>query len=164
MNSVLKERWNDRVQSGDLVYFLGDFAMGPMVDERFIVDMLKSLKGDIAIVPGNHDQQHKKYMPKGLQQIVQDNRLPHVEILPDIFDLTVDGTPFVLCHYPMTDWNGKFHGSIHLHGHCHTQHDSVRIQDAANKRRYDVGVDMYGGPVELTGDCRYLNDPKGWQE
>ena len=34
----------------------------------------------------------------------------------------------------------------------------------AMKKRFDVGVDMYGGPVELTGDCRYLNSPKGWTE
>jgi hypothetical protein len=31
------------------------------------------------------------------------------------------------------------------------------------KGRYDVGVDAYGGPVELTGDLRYLNAPKGWE-
>jgi len=30
------------------------------------------------------------------------------------------------------------------------------------RRKYDVGVDMYGGPVQISGDCRYLNDPKGW--
>lgn len=82
----------------------------------------------------------------------------------------------------MDDWNGRFKRSIHLHGHCHKRPildleefggpadptqpscsaEMTRCYNGGIPRRYDVGVDMYGGPVQITGDLRYLDDPKGW--
>jgi hypothetical protein len=71
----------------------------------------------------------------------------------------------VMSHYSMPDWWSRRKGNnhIHLHGHVHTQFAQGTIGNNIRARRYDIGVDMYGGPVELTGDCRYLNAPKGWQ-
>ena len=47
----------------------------------------------------------------------------------------------VLMHYPIVEWNGFYHNSIHLHGHIHADHlYNVRCRDA-HLRRYDVGVD-----------------------
>jgi calcineurin-like phosphoesterase family protein len=153
--------------------------MGPGVDENFTLAMLASLNGELKILLGNHDQPNRKHKQKGLKKIIQDNHLP-IEILPDIFNFQHDGKKFVMSHYPMSDWDGKFHGAIHLHGHSHAMvlHDPPEVIDhtmtqypngvwteSTNpciKNRYDIGVDMYGGPVELTGDCRYLNSPKGW--
>jgi len=168
MNESLIERWNSRVSEADLVYFLGDFAMGPGVNAEFIVGTLASLNGQIKVVLGNHDQPNKKHKQLGLKRIVEDHieyedeDFP-IEILPDIFELSFEGTNFVMCHYPMNDWNGKFHGSVHLHGHQHSGFSSAKAREMKGKKRYDVGVDMYGGPVEITGDLRYLNDPKGWE-
>ncbi len=183
MGTELVRRWNEPVSNDDTVYFIGDFAMGPKVDEEFIVSVLSSLNfKTMYVVLGNHDQPNKKYKQKGLKRIVDDNSLDRIEILPDIFELAFKGKKFVMCHYPMKDWDGKFHGSVHLHGHCHGRALSVPPETVdeshtqyangvwaestvpAIDNRYDIGVDMYGGPVELTGDLRFLNSPKGWHE
>lgn len=162
MGEAMIERWNSRVADGDDVWFLGDFAMGPGATEEYILQVIGRLNGWITIVLGNHDQPSK--YSKGLKKLVADNcSLIKVRILDEqILDQEIDGKHFVMCHYPMADWDGKYHGAIHLHGHTHTQFKTKEAHDMKQARRYDIGVDMYGGPVEVTGDLRYLNDPKGW--
>jgi calcineurin-like phosphoesterase family protein len=118
MTEHIINTWNARVSQDDLVYFLGDLAMGPGVDEGYIVDRLSELNGQLQVVLGNHDQPSK--WCDGLEKISKDFALP-ITILPDIFELKHEGKRFVMCHYPMKDWNGKYHGTIHLHGHKHTQ-------------------------------------------
>lgn len=175
MGEVLIERWNARVGVDDTVYFLGDLAMGPKVDAGYITAILLRLNGNKKIVLGNHDQPSK--WGKGLRAIVAefgfDN--PPVVIADQIHEVKLDGKNFVMCHFPLEEWPGKRlipkgSGAIHLHGHTHTEFNAL---DTPTKRReykdqlyhtesYDIGVDMYGGPVEITGDLCYLNDPKGW--
>jgi calcineurin-like phosphoesterase family protein len=132
--------WNSKVVAGDLVYFLGDFAMGPK-DKH--LGFLAQLNGNIKIVPGNHDRY--------LEKIAKTGGLPsHVEMLPSIFNLKHGHTYFVLCHFPMDEWEGKaghssdhISGSIHLHGHTHGNLKTQR------KDRWDIGYDVFGGPVLL---------------
>jgi calcineurin-like phosphoesterase family protein len=168
MNEALIQRWNSRVTTEDIVFFLGDFAMGPGVNEQFILNVLSRLNGEIHVIMGNHDQP-SKYGP-GLKHIVESNqhRVPHVRIVDNLFKIFHDGRDFVACHFPMQDWENRKHGAVHLHGHTHTEYptDCKNLLDLENSfdrdKVYDVGVDMYGGPVQLTGDCRYLKSPKGW--
>lgn len=149
MNESLIERWNNRVGVDDTVYFLGDFAMGPGVDDNFIVRTLKRLNGTINVLPGNHDQKYKKC--SGLEKIIVDSGLS-IEILSPGHEFGHEGTVFVMSHYPPEN---REEGKIYLHGHKHGKEQLIQYQ-------YDIGVDMYGGPVQITGDLRYLNDPKGW--
>jgi len=154
-------QWAVRVNAQDDVYFLGDFAMGPGATEDAIVEWLFALKGRKHFILGNHDQKSK--YSKGLRRIIEDNRIIDCRVIDDqIYELPHDGKKFVMCHFPMAVWDGKHHGAIHLHGHTHTQFSLEKRNDMIAEKRYDVGVDMYGGPVELTGDLRYLNSPKGW--
>lgn len=164
MSEDMIRRWNERVDSGDIVYFLGDFAMGPKVNDEYVVRVLERLNGKIRVVLGNHDQPAPKWGMSGLRQVVKDSPqlVAKVDILQDIHEEQIDGQWFIMCHYPMNDWNGKFHGSVHLHGHQHNGYSASRAREQKAKKRYDVGFDMFGGPVQISGDCRYLNDPKGW--
>ena len=146
MNDSIMIDWNSRVAAGDTVYFLGDFAMGPK-DKH--LGFLSQLNGNIKIVPGNHDRHLEKVAKTG-------GLPPHVEMLPPIFNIKVDvkcsdvltvHKYFVLCHFPMEEWEGmaghssdNITGSIHLHGHTHG--NSVKKKD-----RWDVGYDVFGGPV-----------------
>jgi calcineurin-like phosphoesterase family protein len=164
MNETLIKTWNERVSVIDTVYFLGDFAMGPKVDSAFIRETLIALNGHMRVVLGNHDQPNKKYKQEGLRKLAK--AFTDIEILSDIHEEQIDGQTFIMCHYPMSDWDGAFHGSVHLHGHQHNRFDSdyFRSRTERMKTRFDVGVDMYGGPVQITGDLRYLNNPKGWSQ
>lgn len=163
MDADLLRRYNERVSPSDTVFFLGDFAMGPRVDENFILRVLASLNGAKNFILGNHDQPNKKYKQKGLKAIIEDNDL-EIGLLSDIHEERIEGTDFIMCHYPMDDWNGKFNMAVHLHGHQHNQFNAAAAKRQTQDRKYDVGVDMFGGPVRLTGDLRFLNDPKGWFE
>lgn len=161
MNEAMIERWNARVGVEDSIYFLGDFAMGRGVDEVFVRTIINQLNGFKIMILGNHDQPSK--WGSGLASIVCDNDIRNVNIVSDqICTVKIDGKQFVMCHYPLADWDNKHHGTIHLHGHVHTQFRTKAVHDMKQMGRYDIGVDMYGGPVEITGDLRYLNDPKGW--
>jgi calcineurin-like phosphoesterase family protein len=42
----------------------------------------------------------------------------------------------VLCHYPMLAWQGRWNGSLHLHGHLHGGLPS-------QSRSADVGMDCH---------------------
>jgi len=164
MDTHLIDTWNVRVGVDDTVYFLGDFAMGPRVDDGFVAERLQYLNGDIRVVLGNHDQPISKYGMSGLKQVVKDFGLEDkVEVLSDIHEEVIDGVLFVMCHYPINDWDDRMKGSVHLHGHKHNGYSASRAREQSRQRRFDVGVDMYGGPVEVTGDLRFLNDPKGWK-
>ena len=53
-------------------------------------------------------------------------------------ELKYAGHTFVLFHYPIAQWNGFYHGAIHLHGHQHN-HADVNYRNRDNGLlRYDV--------------------------
>lgn len=154
MDKALIDRWNARVSDQDTVYHLGDFAFA---NELRILEIINRLCfAHLILVPGNHDDRWMKLWHRDAEAFPI-----RVEVVENVHELLYDGQTFVMCHFPMEQWNMNNHGSIHLHGHSH---NSKSVQKTIRlPRRYDVGVDMYGGPVQLTGDCRYLDDPKGWQ-
>lgn len=139
MNEAIITDWNSKVTTNDIVYHLGDVAMGP--NDKHI-GFLSQLAGNIKIVPGNHD----RYLVK----IAKTNGLPpHVQMLSPIFNLKHKSRNFVLCHFPMEWWEGMaenssdyMDGSIHLHGHTHGNMH-------AKKDRWDIGYDVFGGLVLL---------------
>lgn len=157
MNIALIERWNARVGLDDTVFFLGDFAMGPNVNEDFIVETALRLHGNIIAILGNHDKPNKWH--KGLKNILEGK---WTFMSDSIHELEHDNKKFVLCHFPLQEWNGQDNGVIHLHGHSHTQFNANNMHEMWRLCKYDIGVDMYGGPVEITSDLRYLTNPRGW--
>jgi len=53
----------------------------------------------------------------------------------------------IMCHYPLESWNRMYHGTYHLHGHCH-----ALLGESLFKLRADVGVDACGyHPVSRDG-------------
>jgi calcineurin-like phosphoesterase family protein len=121
MNAAIIERWNETVGPDDQVWHLGDFAIR---QKRTVVKhLLGSLNGHKHLVNGNNDPPDTTELD--LWQSVQ----PYVE-------MTVDGVPLVLCHYPFRTWRGMAKGSVNLHGHCHGRLKPL-------PRQFDVGVDVW---------------------
>ena len=120
MNESLIERWNAVVGSRDVVYFAGDFSF----DKReATAQYFKALNGVKHLIVGNHDGNAVQKM--------------EWETVSDIKEVKAEGHRFVICHYPMTVWNGSHHGVFHVHGHSHgTLKDKVF-------GRADVGVDCH---------------------
>lgn len=118
MNEILVKNWNDVVGPTDHIWHLGDVTFGP-----FDLNRLNGLKH---LIRGNHDP--LSYITGYFVEV--QNYFELKRILPK-------GRAMALFHYPIESWNGKYHGSIHLHGHSHGTTDNTGLL------RFDMGVDCW---------------------
>lgn len=130
MDEGLIARWNACVSPADVVWHLGDmFSFKPReIDLTKAAGIVRRLNGEIHLLRGNHDVQ------PWLDDVARMAGSPFF-IAGDYATLLESGQRFVLFHYPLESWDGMYHGTIHLHGHCHGKLKRV----AAG--RLDVGVD-----------------------
>ncbi len=138
-DDYLVRQWNAVVRPHDTVYHLGDVCWGRGGVEKFKI--LERLNGNIHLIRGNHDRDIKGHGNLHrcrwiLGQDVVNRPGDRFETIQDLFTLKHNGRKIVLCHYPLTEWDSSFHGSIHLHGHCH--HNLPQDPD---RLRQDIGVD-----------------------
>lgn len=119
MNEALIDRWNSKVAPNDDIYHLGDFGFaGP----KKLEGILERLNGNIYGVFGNHDQALKnRHLAK------------YFVWQKSYAEIKVDGEKICLFHFPIMEWNRAHHGSLHFHGHLH----SNRVWG----RSMDVGCD-----------------------
>jgi len=130
--------WNDQVESGDVVYHLGDFTFGTY-NRTF--EILSRLKGRKIFIKGNHDN-------TGVL-----NRLHAsgaIEAWCDYKEIKIDGHNIVLFHFPIVSWHKQGHGSWHLHGHCH---GNLKHQFKIGKM-LDVGIDNL---YKKTGEHKFAD-------
>jgi len=130
MNEAMIENWNAKVQKGDLVYHLGDFALKCRVEEAN--GILDRLHGQIILIRGNHDSmaekvRHRFAAVKDYDEIA----------IPDAA-ASNGKRKIVLLHYAMRVWNKSHHGSWHLYGHSHGT-----LPDDPHSLSFDVGVDCW---------------------
>ncbi len=110
MDRELIGNWNCRVREDDHVYFLGDVCFR---NEKPADWYLRQLWGHKHLIVGNHEDavlnnpEARKYF-ESIDQIKE---------IKDV--LNGQQIKIVLCHYPIIEWNGKFHGSWHIYGHIH---------------------------------------------
>jgi len=102
MNRVLIEKWNAKVSPRDTVYFLGDFAMGPIHRWK---DFYKVLKGEKILIRGSHDR-NAKFMKEdvGFTEI-------HEKLEVDLGEHGI----WLLQHEPMKTSQKLLHGHVHQH-------------------------------------------------
>lgn len=72
MNASMVDSWNSVVKHGDIVYHLGDFSF---MKEEATLEVIKSLKGNITLIMGNHD---KHMSPKVMKMFTR------VVVAPDV--------------------------------------------------------------------------------
>lgn len=136
MNIGLIKNWNDTVKPKDEVYILGDLAfVGNPLPLDILMNYIKQLNGKIHLIRGNHDTwvDKKGFNPRLFESI---------DYYKEIKDT---GKDIILCHYPIEDWNGMNYGSIHLHGHLHSNPTELYREN-----RFNVGVDNWNyKPVSL---------------
>ena len=139
MENALVANINSLVAPSDELYHLGDFSMKLTLEEQ--ARILRRIRcRNIHLIPGNHDKRLNELAQEGLFTLEK-----------PIVEFGRDKRRYVLCHFPIADWNGKGGGSFHLHGHIHSQ--GTAYNEACRARgllRYDVGVDANGyAPVSL---------------
>ena len=130
MDDGMVSIWNAVVGKRDVVWHLGDFALGP---KGTAARHFRRLNGSIHLVQGNHDGSDVLSLPWAS--------------VHDVASFKVDATRFVLCHYPMLSWRGSSHNrdghvaSVMAHGHVHGTPGNARVPHV-DPCRVDVGVDM----------------------
>ena len=145
MNKILISNWNEVVGTSGIVYILKDITMEE--NPNIVYGFLSQLNGRKVLVRGNHDR------------ITQDNfDKKYLEEVVEYLELYYLGQRFVLSHYPLIDWNGKYKGAISLYGHIHSY--SWDTLSKINGRSYDVGVDAnFYAPVcinEIINKCEII--------
>lgn len=125
MHEVIINNWKNKVKDDDTVYILGDVGM---YHAREIGNILNNLPGRKILVTGNHDFKniHSSSYKKTFAKITS------------YLEIKDNGRNVVLFHYPIEDWNGKYRGYYHLHGHVHNNEDSLSKKD----RRYNVSAEI----------------------
>ena len=125
MHEVIINNWKNKVKDDDTVYILGDVGM---YHAREIGNILNNLPGRKILVTGNHDFKniHSSSYKKTFAKITS------------YLEIEDNGRNVVLFHYPIEDWNGKYRGYYHLHGHVHTNGDTLSKKD----RRYNVSAEI----------------------
>lgn len=142
MNRALITNYNAVVRPDDTVYLLGDLAYRlPVSDANHL---LARLNGKKILIKGNHD---RSYDPALFEEIC------------DYKDVSLSGVHLVLMHYPILSWKRMHRGSIHLHGHIHSEGDSYNLeQKHRGIRRYDVGVDANAYfPVSIDAILKFMD-------
>lgn len=113
MNAAIVKNWNNVVTSGDDVYILGDLMLNNNTEG---LRLLKTLKGKLHIILGNHDTTERMWLYK---------QCPNVVEVCEAMRLEYNGYHFFLCHYPTLTSNHDYHKPlkarlISICGHTHT--------------------------------------------
>jgi len=142
MNKIIISNWNSVITPDDDIYVLGDIMLN---DDAEGLRCLKSLKGNIHIIRGNHDSTSRMDLYKSCYNVV--------EVCEGKF-LNYKGYHFYLSHYPCLSSNFDEdkplnRRMINLCGHYHTQDPWINMDkgliyhcelDAHNNTPIDIDV------------------------
>lgn len=129
MNETIIANWNKVVSWDDIIYHLGDFALG---DKSLIPNILRRLNGRIKIIMGNHDNLDLMIKLGNEDRLITDLFWEEV--------IRVEKKTIILNHFPFGSLPDPATNRpiIQLHGHVHsTPNKPWNYFD----NQYDVGVD-----------------------
>ncbi|MGE7368305.1 hypothetical protein ACQKKX_04440 [Neorhizobium sp. NPDC001467] len=124
----LIQRWNAVVDPEDVVYHLGDFALGLNNPDR-IRSIFHRLNGRKFLIYGNHDVRRDGDLHPTIAGLDWAARPEALMFVRD------EGQHVVLSHYAQRAWQGHLKGHWHFFGHAHGRLESLG-------RSRDVGVDL----------------------
>lgn len=125
MHESFIKQWNEKVDSLDVVYLLGDVSFGSL---NQTVNILERLNGEKHLIVGNHDTHFLKH-PEFKECFYSVEKYKETKIE----DMTI-----CLSHYPMLNWYSQRKGGWMLHGHTH---GTLKHDVTPTNRIMDVGVD-----------------------
>lgn len=148
MNEALVELWNRQVVEEDVVYLLGDVAMGKLPEN---LEYVRRLNGIKFLVPGNHDRVHPMTF-KGVEKAAMwDKAYKDVGLL-DIgigpHEVAFGGVRCIVSHFPSSgdhstderypQWRPPQTDQPLVHGHIHSMWRTRGNQ-------FNVGIDAWNG-------------------
>lgn len=118
-DQAIIDRWNAVVEDDHTVFFLGDASMH-RIKFSYLKTIFSQLKGRIVWLKGNHDSHVSEAWIRELRQVC--NIVEFKDYAEIFFTDATHKTGFrrlVMFHYPILEFNGKFHNSYHIYGHSH---------------------------------------------
>ncbi|MEO1438134.1 MAG: phosphoesterase [Bacteroidota bacterium] len=150
MNEILIERWNEKVNPEDEVYYLGDFALTK--DHQLVGEILNRLNGTKYLIAGNHEGP------------ALHNR-KHFKWIKDYHELKVKDPEckngvqrIILFHYALRVWRGEYRGTWQLYGHSHGN-----LPDEADRLAFDIGVDCHDFYPLSYAEVKAIMRTKNWK-
>lgn len=150
MNSEIVRRWNTVVGSDDVVFHLGDVALGPWEDWK---NWLPQLNGHKILVVGNHE----KIFPgennaRRIERFRPEYERYFEQIVDNLTGLELDdGSVVNLSHFPyeadhmekarFMDYRLADEGRTLIHGHTHL--DQIVSRSNAGTLQIHVGMDAW---------------------
>jgi calcineurin-like phosphoesterase family protein len=150
MNEHIINVWNSLIAPEDIVFHLGDVALGPWVEWDGV---LSRLNGRIILVAGNHDRVSDVYNEKQRTRFTPEYEKWFDEIHQNLAGIELDdGTVVNLSHYPYdgdhtdedrySEFRLKDDGKTPLiHGHTHL--DQIFSRSKKGTRQIHVGMDAW---------------------
>ena len=137
------DRWNKKVTNADTVIHCGDFMFGEGGLEK-ITRYFESLNfKTLILLPGNHHAGLKQWIDAhGIEHLLGDKE---IYIVPNYIELIICGQPIVVCHYPISSWNGMAQKTIQISGHCHNSFPGSQLDNKEGKI-LDVGIETVKEP------------------
>ena len=110
MNKVILDNFFETVDSGDTVYFLGDFAFSNKERLAEIIDVLTKINDYVTFhfILGNHDYKIRELFEQ------------HCASVSTLKVVEVNDQKITLCHFPMHSFSGSHHNNWQLYGHHHS--------------------------------------------
>jgi len=127
MDEALIRNWNSVVKPDDIVYHLGDFALGLHDGDR-VRSIFSRLAGRKFLVLGNHDYRNQNQVHPVIAGLGWEQ--PPCQQM----ETNDEGQRVFLSHYACRTWPGIRKGAFHFYGHCHGKLPGLG-------RSRDVGVD-----------------------
>lgn len=117
MNETIIKNWNDIINENDIIYHLGDLALGR---KELIFDITKRLKGKKYLIRGNHD----KWSVNTYEEL-------GFEVLKNA-PIKLEIEKLLLSHIPVPDKQIQ-NGFVNIHGHIHNKflYDCVEKYDSS---------------------------------
>lgn len=136
MNEAIIGNWNKVVSPEDVVFCLGDIALGGSGAWNTLIPQLN---GKIHLVLGNHDIRNWRESYKKLFESVTEQ-----------LTVEIDKKTFILTHFPLLCYHGTWgseQNCWNLFGHIHTLKEGNIGKDFERLKnlfptQYDVGVDL----------------------
>lgn len=134
-NDAIMDGINKAVGVHDRLFVLGDFCWRG--EESWVA---KIRCKNLHLIFGNHDKAKLGKLFKTAE---------------DTSEVKIQGRKVFLSHYPHAFWPASHHGSLHLYGHVHAQHEIPLDVLFPGRRSMDCGVD---NAFRLVGEYRPFSE------
>lgn len=155
MDWKIVDNWNKMIGPTDVIYHLGDLALGP--SDRWD-SIMKSLNGYKVFIVGNHDRIFLGEKPRQREKWDEKYHEWFDEVLDNHAITLSDGTEVNLSHFPYdgdshgrdrySEFRLKDEGKTLIHGHTHAEWakhaDASRVsRSAGGSLQIHVGMDAW---------------------